>query len=417
MQEAAWVAPPVPRGGLFGVVEVPPSKSLGQRALLAACLAGPPSQVLRFPAAEDPQLLLAALQEVGYRLHREGEAVAVEGFSPKGAATLFLGNNGTGLRLLLAHLATLPGRFRLDGVERLRERPVAPLVQALRQLGAEVVGERLPLEVMGRELSGGRVRLDASLSSQFLSALLFAGPRLAQGVAVEVVGELPSRPYVAMSCQVLRAFGAQVVEEGKEFAVRGPLRPRTVTVEGDWSAAAFPMVGVAVAGGEVEVRGVQLPSPQGDAVLVTLLRQAGCEITPTAGGVRVRGPATGPVRADLRDCPDLFPPLSVLVALRGGELAGLGNLAVKESPRLAVMAQHCQRLGLPVQVGPDWFAAPGGGSAAAPAEPLSPAGDHRIAMALAVAALVAPGLAVQDPGCVAKSWPGFFAAWEKLLRP
>jgi len=416
MQETLWFAPPCPRG-LFGAVKVPPSKSLAQRGLLAACIAGVPSTVCEFPLAEDPELLLAALGAVGYRLRREGDSVAVEGFSPVGAATLFLGNNGTGMRLLLAHLATIPGRYRLDGTPRLRERPVAPLVEALRQAGASIVGERLPVEVVGGKPLGGSVMVDASLSSQFVSALLFAGARLPQGLVVEVKGKLPSRPYVTMTCAVLRAFGARVTEGDRVFSVRGPLAPRTFPVEGDWSAAAFPMVGVAVAGGEVEVLGVQLPSAQGDSVIATLLREAGCEVTVTARGVRVRGPATKPLRADLQDCPDLFPPLSVLVALRGGRLTGLGNLAVKESPRLAVMAEHCRRLGLVVEVGSDWFAAPGGSKPATPPEPLSPAGDHRVAMALALASLVAPGLAIQDPGCVGKSWPGFFAAWEKLVPP
>lgn len=407
--------PHAPRG-LAGTIPVPFSKSLAQRHLLAACLAGPPSAVRGYPEAEDAQLFLQALQQVGFQLQVDGQQVQVLGFAPKREAQLFLGNNGTGLRLLLAQLAAWPGRYFVDGVPRLRQRPLSPLLSALRQLGAEIQGDRLPLEVVGGSLQGEHVSVEASASSQFVSALLFLGARLPQGLTVEVLGELPSRPYVELTVEVLRAFGCQVREEGSCCRVQGPLQPQQVTVEGDWSAAAFPLVGVAVAGGEVEVQGVDLRSRQGDAVVVELLRQAGCELAGAPGSVRGRGPASGPLVASLRHCPDLFPALSVLVALRGGKLTGLAHLAGKESDRVQVMAAHLRRLGLSVEAGPHWLEAAGGGIPRAPREPLSPEGDHRIAMALAIAGLVTPGLALDQPQCVAKSWPDFFPLWQRLVR-
>lgn len=416
MDAGQVLALPSARRGLFGSVAVPPSKSLAQRYLVAACLAGPPSQVDNVPEGEDFTLLLAALQKVGFQLRVEGAKVSVEGFSPVAGATLFLGNNGTGLRLLLAVLASLPGRYLLDGVPRLRERPIGGLLTALRALGARITGESLPLVVEGGELAGETVRLDARVSSQFVSALLFLGCRLPAGLRVELSHPVPSWPYVEMTAAVLRVFGAEVTLDPKAAVVRGPLAPRKLTVEGDWSAAAFPLVGVAVAGGELEVRGVRRPSVQGDAAIVEILRRAGCRMHAGTDSVRVVGPATAPFKARLSDVPDLFPPLSVLVALRGGELSGLGHLAYKESNRLAVMVDRLRQLGLEVETDGASFRGTGGPKPRAPGYPLSPEADHRIAMALAVAGLVTPGLHLLDPGCVAKSWPGFFETWADLVR-
>lgn len=407
---------PFAKEGLFGSVAVPPSKSLAQRYLLAACLAGPPSQVDGYPDAEDPQLLLSALKKVGFQLQVAGQTVAVQGFAPVREAKLFLGNNGTGLRLLVALLASMPGCYVVDGVPRLRERPLERLVAALRSLGAQIEGERLPLVIEGVELSGQAVTVEARESSQFVSALLFLGARLPSGLRVQLKGDVPSWPYVAMTAGVLRHFGAEVEFQPNSVWVKGPLQPRTVAVEGDWSAAAFPMVGVAVAGGDVLVQGVRPGSDQGDAAVADILQRAGCEVQMKAYGVRVRGRATKSLRARLAEVPDLFPALAVLVALQGGELTGLGHLAYKESNRLQVMAERLRQLGLDVKADVASFRAFPGQKPQAPPFALSPEADHRIAMALAVAGLVTPGLRLAEPQCVAKSWPDFFSAWTALVR-
>lgn len=416
MEAGQVVELPFAREGLFGSVQVPPSKSLAQRYLLAACLAGPPAAVENYPQAEDPKLLLAALQKVGFLLRVEGQRVAVEGFSPVREAQLFLGNNGTGLRLLVALLTSLPGRYQVDGVPRLRERPLGRLLQALRSLGARIEGEGLPLVIEGGELAGGEVTVDARESSQFVSALLFLGAKLPFGLRIQLLQEVPSFPYVTMTAAVLRHFGAEVLFRPDAVLVKGPLEPRQVVVEGDWSAAAFPLVGVAVAGGDVLVEGVRQGSVQGDAALADILQRAGCHLRLEAEGVRVLGRATKSLRARLAEVPDLFPALAVLVALRGGELTGLGHLAYKESNRLQVMAERLRQLGLEVEADGVSFRAKGVQKPKAPPFPLSPQADHRIAMALAVAALVTPGLRVSDPQCVAKSWPDFFQAWTSLVR-
>ena len=415
-------AVPCAPGGVRGGIRVPPSKSVTQRALVAAALAGRGSTVRSPLDAEDPRLLFAALRQAGFRLEWEAGEIVARGRDPVAEGAFALGNNGTGVRFLLAQLAALPGRWRLDGSERLRRRPLAPLATALARLGAEVepaTDARLPLVVIGRPLAGGEVALDASVSSQFVSALLLLGARLPQGLKVRLAAPPPSRPYLALTAEVLEAFGAPVVEErnGTAFSVRGGgLTAAAVTVEGDWSAAAFPLAAAAVAGGEVEVVGVRRSSRQGDAVALAILERAGCRAVASPSGVILAGPATAPVVADLRDTPDLFPALAVVVAAAGGRLDGLHALAAKESDRLTVMTGHLAALGFAVERGDGWFAAPGG----RPRPPLTiaaldPAADHRVAMALAVAGCLVPGVRVLEPGCVAKSWPVFWEAWAGLV--
>ncbi len=415
--------PAAPRG-LRGTVTVPPSKSLTQRALVAAVMAGPGSVVRGPSGADDPRLLVEALRAVGYGLTWKDGAVAASGRAPVAEATLDCGNNGTGMRFLLAHVASLPGTWVVDGGPRLRERPVTSLVAALRDLGADIAGlgarpDELPLRVRGGGLRGGGVALDAAPSSQFVSALLLLGAALPGGLVVSTAARPPSRPYLDLTVEVLEAFGApaSVEEEGRRCTVAGgALRPTEFAVEGDWSAAAFAMAAVAVAGGAVEVRGLRAASRQGDAVVADLLVATGCTVRATSAGLAVEGPSRRPLVADLRDAPDLFPAMAVVVAAAGGRLTGLEGLAAKESDRLAVMTVHLRRLGVPVRSGRGWFESDGGlHAAAAPASPLSPEADHRIAMALAAAGCVVPGLRVSDPACVDKSWPGFWRQWATLV--
>jgi 3-phosphoshikimate 1-carboxyvinyltransferase len=411
-------------GGVAGSIRVPASKSLTQRALVAAALAGRGSAVRHPLDAEDPRLVYDALRKAGFRLLWEADAITAQGRDPVEGATLFLGNNGTGVRFLLAQLAALPGRWVVDGSERLRQRPIAPLVGALRHLGARIqpverFAVALPLRVDGKPLPGGEVRLDASTSSQFVSALLLLGAALPEGLSVHLPAPPPSRPYLDLTAEVLAAFGAPPVraEDDTAWSVRGgALAPAEFTVEGDWSAAAFPMAAAAVAGGEVEVVGVRRESRQGDGAMLGLLAGAGCRIRESSRGVVLGGPATARLDADLRDTPDLFPALAVLVAVFGGKLTGLAGLAAKESDRVAVMTRHLAALGFAVEVGAGWFAGGGGTPRQRSVDhALDPAGDHRVAMALAVAGCAVPGVRILNPGCVAKSWPEFWAEWRGIV--
>lgn len=417
----ALTVPFAPRG-LGGRITVPPSKSITQRALVAAALAGDGACVRRPLDAEDPRLLYRALRAAGYRLTWEGDEVRAAGWAPGRGGGVHMGNNGTGVRFMLAQLAATAGEWTLDGIARLRERPIAPLAQALQDLGADVSARgaplALPLRVVGRPLEGGEVALDATASSQFVSALLLLGARLPRGLAVDLAKAPPSRPYVALTIEVLRAFGAEAgYDEAALHAwVSAPSwRAAELTVEGDWSAAAFPLAGVAVAGGEVELPGLSAASTQGDAAMLGLLEGAGCRVSSTPGRLTVRGPASRPVHADLRDTPDLFPALAVVVAAVGGRLTGLEGLAAKESDRLNLMAENLNALGFAIVADSRELTAPGSRPRSGTTAPLACGGDHRIAMALAVAGCIVPGVCVDDAACVAKSWPDFWRHWQALI--
>jgi 3-phosphoshikimate 1-carboxyvinyltransferase len=409
--------------GVSGSIPVPASKSLTQRGLVAAALAGRGSVVRHALDAEDPRLLFEALRLAGFRLAWDGDVISAQGREAVTHASLDMGNNGTGARFLLALLASLPGTWVVDGSERLRQRPLAPLVEALRRLGAKIEpvdgsALALPLRIDGQPIVGGQVSVDALASSQFVSALLFLGAAVSGGVSVRAPAPPPSRPYVELTLDVLRWFGArlEVGEDGKSFAVAGGgLTPAQLEVEGDWSAAAFPLAAAAVAGGEVEVVGVRLGSHQGDAAVVDLLARTGCVVRASTRGVVLAGPAKGPLEADLRDTPDLFPALAVVVAAVGGKLTGLAGLAGKESDRLAVMTRHLAALGFTVETGAGRFAGAGGIPRRRSGKPLDPAADHRVAMALAVAGCAVPGVRISNPGCVAKSWPEFWSAWQRIV--
>jgi 3-phosphoshikimate 1-carboxyvinyltransferase len=368
-------------------------------------------------------LLALALAKAGWAV-AWGDAVEVgPRRNPSGPVTVDLGNSGTGARLLLALLAAVPGRFVVDGTPRLRERPMAPLVEALEGLGAVVEARdgRLPIRVEGRTLRGGRLEVRPEVSSQFVSALLMAAPLTENGLELEVLGPIPSRPYLDLTREVLERFGATVSIDpsGRVWTVApGPLKSSVERVEGDWSAAAFFLAAAAVAGGSVEVAPLDGSSRQGDRRVCDFLSGCGVEVAVAPGKVTASGPARAPVVADLEETPDLFPALAVVAATAppGSRLQGLQHLRHKESDRLDVMVGNLRRLGAVLEE--DGRALRVLESAQGPAGvevEVTAAGDHRIAMAMALAALRLGPLALDDADCVQKSFPGFWAAWDRLL--
>jgi 3-phosphoshikimate 1-carboxyvinyltransferase len=270
-------------------------------------------------------------------------------------------------------------------------------------------------------MKGGSVAIRPQTSSQFVSSLLLAGTLMSGGLELRVEGELPSRPYIDLTLDVLSAFGATVEHAPGSFAYRvpaGAVRSRAVDIEGDWSAAAFMAAAAAVAGGEVDVGPLHETSRQGDRVMCDILRSAGVEVTSGSGRVVFRGPARVPFEADLRDSPDLFPALVVIAACApvGSRMTGLDNLRHKESDRFGVMVSNLERLGCSFATGPNTCEVIAGlGRAPTPPPEVTAADDHRIAMAMAVAALVAGPLVLDDATCVAKSFPDFWKVWQGLL--
>ncbi len=412
-----------------GRVRVPPSKSVTHRYLNLALLARQPLTIERPLFAEDTRLFLAALGRLGFRVEEGLEEARLElADPPSGEVEVFCGNAGTMLRFLVASLAAVPGRFRLDGVPRLRERPVGPLVEALRRLGAriEYLGRPgfVPLAIAGGTLGGGSTYLDAGESSQYLSALLMAALRAPAEVTVEV-GALTSEPYVEVTLAAAAAFGGRIERWGGRGCQvwrvwPSPLRAGRVRVEGDASAACYPAAAAALTGGAVTLEGLNPDSRQGDRRFLDLLARMGAEVVWSGGELSVRG-AGGlrAVEADLSGMPDQVPTLAALAPFARGttRIFNVAHLRIKESDRLEAMATELRKLGAVVEEGPDSLTIPGLWADSEPpgdAVTVEPRGDHRIAMSLALTGLRRSGVSVAAPGVVAKSYPDFWRDFQEL---
>lgn len=435
-------------GVMRGRVRPPGSKSASHRALMLALLAshpgsaaagrppGAPLAVSGLLDAEDTRHALAALTALGFTVTGNDDGlflVPPTTWAPPPASapcTIHCGNAGTLFRFLTAVLTVLPGHFRLDGTPRLRERPIAPLVAALRELGAtvEALGPHggAPLAIAGPSLGGGGATLDAGASSQYLSALLLAG-QAAPGPLAVTVAALTSAPYVDLTLAAIAGAGGRVERSGAVWRTHpARLDFAALAVEGDWSAACYPAAAAAVTGGRVELAGLDPHSLQGDRGVLDLLVQMGAEVSwhDSADGPLCVVQGGAPLRAidvDLAAMPDQVPTLAALAPFACGtsHIRGVPHLRIKESDRLAAMARELARLGVPVVEHADGLEITGVWSAATGAPPpTSPAvcavdDDHRIAMSLALVGLRRPGVWIADPGVVDKSYPGF---WRDLER-
>ena len=413
---------PSHRGGLRGTVILPASKSLTNRALIASAVAEGGTIVAPLDCV-DTRVLAAALRNAGWPVEWGAEIEIGTRSVPENLISLDLADSGTGSRLILALLASSPGKTVIDGSARLRERPMAPLLESLMRLGAHLksLDGFLPVEIDGEVLYGGPVEIDPGVSSQFVSALVMAGPLMENGLDLEVSGSLPSAPYLDLTVEVMRAFGSdlEVSDDRRCWKVPSKALERTrFKVEGDWSAAAFFLAAVAVGGGEIEIGPLNPSSRQGDRAVLNILVDAGLVVDWIEDRVIARGPVTAPILADLRNTPDLFPALAVVAAYAaaGSRFSGLDHLKHKESDRLTVMMNNLKRLGASLKVDETGFEVK---------DPISPragsmtrvtaAGDHRIAMAMALAALISGPIELDDPHCVSKSFPTFWAVWNQML--
>lgn len=421
MAQARTLAGPIDR--IEGRVRVPTSKSLSNRALIAAAVAEG-AEILDPLDCEDTRLLANALERSGWPLEWSSDRILVGNRKPSNEDVLCdLGNSGTGSRLVLSLLATTTGTFVVDGTPRLRERPMVPLIEALGKLGASIEsdGGYLPVRVEGKALNGGQVSLRPEVSSQFVTSLVMAAPLMKNGLDLRLEGEVPSRPYLDLTVDVLEHFGnrPEVSEGGARWRVAGSgLRPSTYRVEGDWSAAAFFLCAAGMRDSIIEIEGLSLGSNQGDRALCEILQDAGVEISDTDTGVRVVGPTRRGLDADLTDTPDLFPALAALAGSidHRSMFRGLEHLKHKESDRLAVMIANLRELGATLEMeGESLLFHRAVRVELDEKRQVTAAEDHRIAMAMAVTALAAGPLNLDDGNCVQKSFPGFWQQWEVLL--
>lgn len=329
------------------------------------------------------------------------------------AGVVDVGASGTTARFVTALAALVEGRVVIDGIPRMRERPIGPLVEALQALGVDASSTDgyPPVEIRGTgRVPGGRVTVDASVSSQFASALLLVAPLASDTVEVELAGPVVSRSYLDGTVDMMRLFGADVGVDGHRFVVQpGGYDKAHVEIEPDASAAVYPAVAAAVTGGVVEIPGIPLESSQPDLAVLEVLSDMGCRVQRDEKGIRIEGPAGGlePVDADLTVAPDGAMAVAVAAAMAGGPsvIRGLSTLRWKETDRLVALESELGKIGAEVRVVGDTLEVRPGRLHGATVETY---GDHRMAMAMAIAGLVIDGIVISDPGVVSKTWPGFF---------
>lgn len=406
------------------VVTIPGSKSITHRALIAGGLAAGKTILRNDLDCEDTRHTAGALKSMGVKMTRKGNDLVMSGMGETVCdqpyeKTLFLGNSGTSFRLLLPVLALVRGRFLMTGTPRMQERPMGPLVDALRQLGAEVAcvnnNGRPPIRIASDGIPGGAVTLPGDASSQFLSALLLSGPYARKDVDITVNGDLVSKPYVDVTIDVMAAFGVRVKRQGyTRFSVSAvqQYQPRDYTVQGDVSSASYFWAGAAITGKTVTTRNIHPQGRQGDIRLLEVFETMGCVVNREADRVSVTGgPLTG-VDVDMGAMPDMVPTLAAVALFAKGKttIRNVGHLRFKESDRLNAVTEEWRKLGGRVEEFEDSLVVHGGERLCGAR--VDPHDDHRLAMSLAVVGLKVPGIRIQNPACVNKSFPQFWDLWK-----
>jgi 3-phosphoshikimate 1-carboxyvinyltransferase len=428
-----------PAARASGTVRLPGSKSISNRTLLLAALAGGSTEIIELLASEDTHVMLAALQKLGvaWEQHHVGDEPGqdytvhgVQGRFPVHQADLFMGNAGTAIRPLTAVLAAVGGDYTLHGVVRMHERPIGDLVDALNDVGARIDYTGTPgfppLHIQRGQITARHLRVRGNVSSQFLTALLMAAPLMARDapVMIEVVGELISRPYIEITLNLMQRFGVAVERhDWQSFTILPGQQyqsPGRIHVEGDASSASYFLAAGAIGGGPVRVQGVGQGSIQGDVRFVDALRQMGATITMGENWIECRG--NGVLRAidaDFNHIPDAAMTIAVAALYADGTsvLRNIGSWRVKETDRLAAMAIELRKLGAAVEEGIDYLSV-------TPPLMLTPAtidtyDDHRMAMCFSLASLdgaARPGARVRinDPKCVAKTFPDYFESFAAI---
>jgi 3-phosphoshikimate 1-carboxyvinyltransferase len=419
-----------------GAVRLPGSKSISNRTLLLAALAEGATTIVDLLASDDTLVMLGALRSLGIQWEQIDERTHVVhgagGVLPVHQADLFMGNAGTAIRPLTAALAVIGGDYTLHGVSRMHERPIGDLVDALNAVGAQIdytgVEGYPPLRIRRGHIHAQRMSVRGNVSSQFLTALLMAAPLMASEhpVSIEVEGELISKPYIEITLNLMRRFGVTVLQDGwQSFTVQPGQRyrsPGVIHVEGDASSASYFLAAGAIAGGPVRVEGVGRDSIQGDVRFADALEQMGATIT--RGENWIEAQSNGVLKAidaDFNHIPDAAMTIAVAALYADGAstLRNIASWRVKETDRLAAMATELRKLGALVEEGADFIRITP--PAAIEAATIDTYDDHRMAMCFSLASLDGKArrgntMRINDPQCVAKTFPDYFEAFAGIAR-
>ena len=416
---------------ISGSITLPGSKSLSNRVLLLAMLSEGETFIENLLDSDDVRRMIDALAKlkISYEEDRPGKKIRVKGEGgriPVDKAELFLGNAGTAIRPLTAALTLGNGRFVLDGIERMRERPIQDLLDGLNQLGAQVRSIDNtgcpPVEIIANGLPGGVTKLSGAISSQYLSAILLTSPYAQTPVEIRIKDHLVSIPYVEMTIRLMNRFGVNVdvSEDFKSFHINAPQSyksPKTYFVEGDASSASYFLAGAAITGGTVTVIGCGTDSLQGDAQFAKIMEMMGAEVQWEANQITVRGSGNlKGIDVDMNEMPDAAMTLAVAALFAKGTTAirNIYNWRLKETERLKAVSSELKKLGATVEEGEDYIIIE-------PPEKLLSAeiatyDDHRMAMAFSLAACGEVPITILDPSCVSKTFPDYFAQLSKLTN-
>ena len=416
-----------PINKINGEVFLPGSKSLSNRALLIAALASGETKITNLLVSDDINHMLNALKELGvqYSLSDCGTQCTVVGnngfFNTEHPVELYLGNAGTAMRPLCAALAASDGEFVLTGEPRMKERPIGHLVDALAQLNADIEymenKDYPPLKIIGKALSGKTVKIDGSISSQFLTSILMITPLLATNTVIEIEGELVSKPYIDITLNIMARFGVEVQNNDyQSFHVTGNQSYQAVDaymVEGDASSASYFLAAGAIKGGEITVHGVGRLSVQGDKYFADVLEKMGAKVIWHDESITVVGKPLISIDLDMNHIPDAAMTIATtaLFAIGTTSIRNIYNWRVKETDRLAAMATELRKVGADVEEGDDYISiTPPRSLAHAEIDTYN---DHRIAMCFSLIALSDTPVTINDPKCTAKTFPDYF---EKLAQ-
>jgi 3-phosphoshikimate 1-carboxyvinyltransferase len=421
-----------------GTVALPGSKSISNRVLLLSALASGTTRLKGLLDADDTQVMRAALKALGIKIDETDGDCVVQGCSgrlPNQEADLFMGNAGTAIRPLTAALAILGGDYRLHGVPRMHERPIGDLVDGLRMVGAQVAYEQQegypPLRISpGQIRTNELIKVRGDVSSQFLTALLMSLPLVANNeICIEVIGELISKPYIDITLKLLKRFGVDVrndnwqrfyipANQGQPYSSPGALY-----VEGDASSASYFLAAGAISQGPVRVTGVGRNSIQGDVAFADALNQMGANVMAGDDWIEVRGVDTpsGKLQGIELNClaiPDAAMTLAVAALFAEGstKLTGIASWKVKETDRIAAMAKELRKVGALVDAGDDYIQITPPKHWKSPAEGIDTYDDHRMAMCFSLSALGPLRIRINDPACVAKTFPEYFKEFSQIAK-
>lgn len=402
-------------------IDVPPSKSYTNRALIVASLAEGTSILNNPSQADDVKLLISALEKFGVKINCSKNQLEVHGTSgtlQAPAEKIYVGNAGTTMRFLTTFACLAPGTTILYGNEDMHKRPIKDLLDALRSSGIQCSSDNgyPPVTITGSQFKGGKIDIDASISSQYVSSILLSAPYARQPVHLHIKGKLSSMPYVDMSIHVMRYFGAEVeILDESNYYVNNNQRyiAQKFTVEGDASAATYFFAAAAISGGRVIINNLTPESLQGDAKFTKILEEMGCRITQSKENIEVQGSKLKGIEVDMNSMPDCVPMLAVIAAFAQGPttILNVNQLIYKETDRLKALCNELTRIGAKVERHDDGltiYPRPLHGAV------IETYNDHRIAMSFAIAGLRVDGIAIKNPSCVSKSFPNFWDEFQKL---